>query len=199
MGIAGLLMTPALRKHRGWRVLLVLMVIYFCSLVAFDNLKFHVYLIHILPLFTLAVAVWVCWLWTRRVVSRWVVALGVVVFVGVQIGGSAWRIVQNPYRETYWPVIEYLKQNVKPGETLMGTAELAFGLGFDTPVIDDIGLGYLTKKRADWIVVEGRYRTRFNNFSAAEQDRKQYIDRLLRQEYQQMFAKGLFVIYARRP
>src|SRR5207247_9465138 len=58
-GIIGGLATAEIRRRKDYRALLILTAIYFFSLPLLDGFKQVFYLVHIIPMFTALLAVWV--------------------------------------------------------------------------------------------------------------------------------------------
>src|SRR3954453_15783298 len=105
--------------------------IYFLYNVLFDAVRIYLYLVHVVPCYIALFAVFCRWLWTRKRGPRWVPAAATAGFLRAQLAGTAYTIVRRAYAKDFVPVAAYLKQHVKPGELVVGSAELAFALGFD--------------------------------------------------------------------
>lgn len=198
LALCGALFTPTLRKHVGYRALLIMTGIYFVMLTMLDGQKETPYLLHILPLHIAMLAVWIRWCWTKRLVPAWIMAACFVVFASLQIGGMMYRIRQNTYHTLYMPAIGWLKQNTSPESTITGTPALGFGLGFNDNLSTDVRLGYASGKRPDLIVVGDDYVSSFKEYQNKEPELYQYINRLLAEEYREVYENPAFKIYARR-
>ena len=197
-GLAGVLLIKELRRNRNMRALLVLTAIYFAVLALIDGQKQTTYLIHIVPLYAILLASVIGYFWRMRLVPRFVVVLAVVAVIAVPLGGMALKISQNTRGRLYKPMIAYLQQNMAPEDSVMGGADLAFGLGFDPRLIADGRFGYYTGKRPRFIVydsaVEGSWadsRLHFPEFY-------EYFPRLLRDEYRVTYENPAYKIYERR-
>jgi hypothetical protein len=197
-GITGSIFTRDIRQHRGYRALLIITAIYFTFMSLVEGFKFHVYLIYTVPLFAALLAVWVNRLWSDRSVPAQAIAVCVAGFASLQVGGITYAMVQNPYRNTYMPVVNYLKAHADEKTLIMGSSELGFELGFfNGRLIDDVRLGHNSGKRPGLIVVDRRYET-FFDWLRVEPGVRPHIDRLLAEDYRLVFRQDSFKIYARR-
>jgi 4-amino-4-deoxy-L-arabinose transferase-like glycosyltransferase len=145
-----------LRREAGVRILLIFTAISFVLLMCFQ--KNWYYLVFIIPYYTALLAVASAWFWRKYVGSRAFVVALLVPFLVVQLGILSFRIVHNDYRGRYLKAVDFLKQDAKPGDLIMGSGELAFELGFDGQVLDDARLGFYTGKKPEYIVLEAHYR-----------------------------------------
>jgi hypothetical protein len=196
-GIIGSVFVRSIRTNPGYRVLIFLTGIYFLLLTLFDGQKLAWYLVHTIPLFAALLAIFVHWLWTSTRMPRWAIALPLVLFAMLQLGGIAQRIRQREYQKTYLPAASFLKANAEPSSLIMGSSELAFALGFDANLVDDVRLGYYTGKRPDFIVVEEVYQDAFIGVSTQNMDVYQHILDLLGNEYRPVYDHNHYKIYAR--
>jgi len=149
------------------------------SLSLFENLKVPHYLVYTLPVFAALVAVAV-----RAVpAGRWrsIVYAAAALLICFQ-AGSVLRlmVVANSYA-AYVPAIRWIHANVPRQALIMGDSSLYFDLGTEQ-LVDDIRLGYLTGKKADIVIVDGRYREVFEYLRSEEPDAWRYIDHYLRAE-----------------
>ena len=197
VGIVGAVAVRSIRNHRGYRVILLLTGINFLLLTLFDGQKLAWYLVHTIPLFAALLAIFVHWLWTSTRVPRWAIALPLVLFAMLQIGGAAQRIRQREYQNTYAPAVSFLKANAPPSAMVMGSTELAFALGFESNLVDDVRLGYYTGKRPDFIVVEEIYEDAFIGMNEQNQDVYRHINDVIANEFHPVYDHGHYKIYAR--
>ncbi|HEV7860817.1 MAG TPA: glycosyltransferase family 39 protein [Pyrinomonadaceae bacterium] len=197
IAIIGVLSVRAIRQHKGYRALLMLTAIYFIILTFFDGQKMSFYLVHIIPLYTAILAVWINWCWSRRLLPRWLVALAVCGLVALQVGGVLYRVKVNAYRNSYMAAVDVVKQNAKPDTLVMGSAILGFELGFDH-VLDDVRLGLYSGKRPDLIVIGEPYEEALKEYEAHQTVEWQHIQRLLAEDYREVYDHELYRIYVRR-
>jgi hypothetical protein len=194
VAIAGTLFVRRLRAERHVRVLLWLTAIYFFALSLADGQKLYYYLVHIVPLYTAVLAVWLLWCWRGRVVPRALVALAVGGLLVVQAGGLLYRMKVNTYGQGYAPAVAFLKEHTTPQTTIMASGDIGFGLGFDRDLLDDTRLGYYTGVRPEVIVVEEIYGENFKGWRASEPALADHVARTLA-GYDPVFDQGGYQIY----
>lgn len=197
VGILGVLFTRSIRTHRGFRALLYLTGIYFLILTIVDGQKLSWYLVHMIPLFAALLAAFLHWLWFNTRWLRWPIVAAMGLFLMLQVGGIVLRIRQNSYQKSYVPAINFLKRNANPSSMIMGSTELAFGLGFNSNLVDDIRLGYYTGKKPDFIVVDEIYQDAFKGVETQDLDVYQHVLDTLAKEYHAVYDHGYYKIYAR--
>jgi 4-amino-4-deoxy-L-arabinose transferase-like glycosyltransferase len=197
-GVLGVCGVSALRRHGGYRVLLILTGIFFVLLSLLEGHKSDVYLINMIPLLAALLAVWVVWCWRSGFAPRWLLAVCLAGFVTLQAGGVAYLIKQNYYRSRYLPVTTYLKQHLTPNALTMGSAELGFEIGFDR-LIDDVWLGYYSGKSPDFIVMGSRYEDMMRLFQTKQPEVYRYAQTRLSGEYRLVYeAAPYWKVYQRR-
>jgi hypothetical protein len=117
-------------------------------------------------------------------------------FAALQLGGLLLRIRQDDYRRSYLPAIDFLKRNAGSA-LIMGSTDLAFQLGFDANLVDDIRLGYYSGKRPDFIVIDEIYENAFAGIETQDMTVYQHMMDLLANEYHPVYDHGHYKIYAR--
>lgn len=189
--VAALLGCFAARKREGERELLALTLITLASLFLFEGHKNPIYLIHVLPYLTLCLAVAL-----RRVWERWPRASAclVVCYLLAQVSGVALVIWRDEYRRDFLPVVGQLRSC---DGLVMGSAELAFGLGFDSGLVDDWRLGYHSGKRPDVVVMGKQYDGMIAGLKVREPEAYEYAVRLL-SGYETAFEGGAYRVLVRR-
>lgn len=165
------------------------------SLAVFENLKVPHYLVYTLPMFAACVAIAV-----RAVpAGRWrsIAHAGAALLICFQ-AGSVLRlmVVTNSY-SLYLPAIRWIHANVPRQAMIMGDSSLYFDLG-TVQLVDDIRLGYLTGKKADIIIVDGRYRDCFDYLRWEEPDVWHYIEHYLRDECRAIPINAGYTVYVPR-
>jgi hypothetical protein len=195
-GVLGALFTRAIRTHRSYKVLFGLLGIYVLILTLVDGQKLSWYLVHMIPLFAALLAVFINWLWTNTRLPRWAIVAPMVLFALLQLGGMLLRIRQNDYKKSYMPATNFLKTSAGPG-LIMGSTELAFQLGFDSNLVDDIRLGYYSGKKPDFIVVDEIYEDAFKGIGTQDLTVYQYVVDLIANQYHPVYDYGHYKIYAR--
>jgi 4-amino-4-deoxy-L-arabinose transferase-like glycosyltransferase len=198
-GFLACLFTARIRRDRGFRALLILAGIFFLMLPVLDGLKQLFYLLPIISVFCALFSGWLTLQWRERSVPRPLLAAMVGCLVLVQVGVSASRIKQNVYAKSYLPAVNFVKGSAGTSALVMGSAELAFGLGFDSNLVDDFRLGYRSGKRADFIVMDRqRYREWIGHLEQQDPGNYRYIQSMLANDYRVVFDQPLYTVYAVR-
>jgi 4-amino-4-deoxy-L-arabinose transferase-like glycosyltransferase len=184
--IIAALAIPRLRRRPGVKPILLMLALNFGLLTCLQ--KNYYYLIYVLPIYAGIVALTLWWLWENtlfaRRVPKWAI-IGIVLLIpALNISVSVTRFVHNDYSGRFIPAIEFLRQNMLPGDLVVGSGELAFGLGFDGAVVDDARLGFTSGKRPDFIVIEAFYGLMWMQwFKVYEPETYSYSRELLEHEY----------------
>jgi len=197
VGVIGALAVRSIRTHKGFRALLYLTGIYFLILTLVDGQKLSWYLVHMIPFYAALLAIFLMWLWEHSRAPRWLIVTPMAAFMLLQVGGLVQRIRQNSYTGSYLPAVSFLKANAGPSSLIMGSTELAFGLGYDANLVDDIRLGYYTGKRPDFIVVEEIYQDAFTGIGTQDLTVYQHVLDLIANEYHPVYDHAHYKIYAR--
>jgi hypothetical protein len=193
-GIAGVFLSPRLRRHPSSRVLLSMAALTFVLMVVVEGAKQDWYLVHIIPLLSALLAVWVVHCLKDRVLPAGVIALGLAGLVAVNVGLVSWLVYRTDYQSRYLPVIEFLRTAPNEHARIIGSAELGFQVGFDR-VSDDTRLGYYSKKKPDLIVVEPIYDGWFRKHEVREPDVYRHVRTTLAGA-RKVFDNGLYRVYS---
>jgi len=197
-GAAGASLTRDLSGQKGVRALLFLLILFIAVFAILIGNKSPRYLVHILPLFMCATGIWIAWCWRRSSLLRSCVVGGLMLLVILQLGVSYGRIRQDLYRTIYLPAISELMQLDYESGIIMGSAELAFSLGFRQNLVDDPRLGFVSGKRPDIVVIEARYRSRFEVYKREEPETYRWVSQLLSDEFISVHRNGFYEIYVRK-
>jgi 4-amino-4-deoxy-L-arabinose transferase-like glycosyltransferase len=199
VALAGCLSVRGIRTHKGYRALLVLTGIFFLVLTFFDGQKLSFYLVHIVPLYTALLAVWIYWCYSTRFLPAWLLALCVGGLLTVQLGGILYRMKLNVYQKSYVAATDFIKTHARDDSTVMGSAVLGFELGYER-ILDDVRFGFNTGKRADFLVVNDVYEEGINHYRAGGEGAalQAHINNMLTQEYELVYDRNFYQIYARR-
>jgi 4-amino-4-deoxy-L-arabinose transferase-like glycosyltransferase len=197
-GFAGCLLTPSIRRDPRCRIFLILTPLYFLAMSVIDGTKNHWYLAHITPLLAACLAIWAYTCAERKLVPQWLLAMGLCGVALVQAGGIGYRIYLNSYSRRYQPVVAYLKQHMQPDTLIFASSAYGFDFGMTRKnLIDDTGCGYLTGRRAEFIVVDEIYA---DDFAGHRKDRPAvaaFVDRLLQTDYRVVYDRNEIAIYQR--
>ena len=198
-GFLACALTTRIRRDRGFRALLILTGIFFFMLPILDGFRQLFYLLPIIPAFCALFSGWLTLQWRERSLPRPVLAAMVACLVVVQAGVSASRIRQNVYGNSYVPAVRFLKNNAPSNAMVLGSAELAFALGFQANLVDDYRLGYRSGKKADYIVMDRqRYAEWIGQLERQDPPNFRYIQTMLTNEYRVVFDEPMYTIYARK-
>ncbi len=198
-GFLACLLTPRIRRDHGFRALLVLAVIFFLTLPLLDGLRQLYYLLPIITVFCALFSGWLSLNWREHTVPRPVLAIILTGLLVVQVAVSASRIRGNVYGRSYVPAVNFLKDAAGTNALVMGSAELAFGLGFDSNLVDDFRLGYRSGKRADTIVIDRqRYLEWIGHLQQQDPPNYRYIQTMLANDYKVVYDEPLYRIYSRK-
>jgi hypothetical protein len=157
VGIVGCLSSRAIRSDPRFKPLLALLGIHFFFLTFCENMKFAYYLVHLVPLYWAALAVFVYESVKRGRAPKWAVAVMLGIVAAVQVGGVLAKIRLNDYARSYLPAVEFVKRQAAPTDLVAASCSFGFGYGFDRNLIDDDTLGYYNGKRPKFIVAEEIY------------------------------------------
>jgi hypothetical protein len=198
-GAIGVLATPKIRNHRGYRALLLIWLASSITISLIDPDAQRFYMLHFSMTLAVLFAVWVWTCWQGGTVPRFILAGMAAALVAVQLSTSAWHIRQNLYRNDYLASTNYLKPLLHPGDLVFGSAELAFELGFDGTVVDDYRLGYLTGRHATFIVLDrNRYQEWIPGLRNTEPAAYRYIEDMLAQDYTVVQQDAEYQVYRRQ-
>jgi 4-amino-4-deoxy-L-arabinose transferase-like glycosyltransferase len=196
-GLVGALTTPAIRRNRGYQLLLATATVAFVYFWLFEGTKLYLYLAYLTPMLDAILAEWLWSCWQTRPSFRIPVAVTVAVILCITAAGIAFVVTRDDYHHDFLPAINYLKTHAAPQDVIMGSAELGFELGWDRPLVDDVRLGYASGKRPQWIVFEQRYEEWTQVAEHAAPEVHSYIAKMLKDEFQQAFSENNYTIYHR--
>jgi 4-amino-4-deoxy-L-arabinose transferase-like glycosyltransferase len=196
--IAVAALMPDFRKRREHRALFVLIA---AQTFVYSNLDKDVhmfYLVHIMAPVIVLTGLVLDWVLQTKRAPVWAIASVAVVILVVQVSVTAVRIRADGYDLLYLDTTNYLKQHTSPGDLIMGSSELAFQLGFDSNLVDDFRLGYITGKRPDVIVLDkNRYQEWIPNLKVFQPDAWRYTTELIARDFREVHRNAAYITYAR--
>lgn len=198
IALVGAILTRDIRRHKGYRALLILTALYFVLLTVLDGQKETPYLMHVIPLYVALLAVWINWCWTHRTIPASLIAASLAVLMSIQVGGMIFRMRQDTYHKLFVPAISFLKQHSSDTTTINGSPSLGFGLGFTDRLTTDGRLGYVSGKRPDLIVITDENEVSFEEYRTMNPALYQHIEKTLTEDYRQVYDNPAFKVYARR-
>lgn len=197
-GVLGSLTVREIRRTANYRILLVITLIYFLGLTIIDSQKKFYYLIHIVPFYLTMGALFIAWCWKRPNLFGKAAALALISIGLVEIGGLAYRIKRDNYRNNFQPAVAALKQNATDQASIAANPGMAFGMGFPENVLNDPLFGYYSKRRFDYIVVDPESANAIEATKGRNRPFYEYITRLLAVEYDRIYDHGNYAIYSRK-
>ncbi len=180
-------------------ILLTYTAMVFFALVFFEATRLYIYLIYVLPLYTILLAVWLQSLLASK---RWLRALALTITVGwclFTLATIAYRARLNAYSNAYARAAQYLREHVQPKVVFAG-GEFGPPVGFDH-VLDDIYLGYRNHKQPDYIVVDSAWDDWYAEQAGPRPEVYRYIQQTLAEHplvYESHAGPTYYRVYARR-
>jgi hypothetical protein len=197
-GIVAALCNRQIRRHAGYRPLLATGGVTVLVMMAIDSETQTFYLVHFVLWFIAFTAISVVWYWDRRSVPRWSLAGVLALVVLVQFATIGRRVQQHAYSAQYLMTTDYLKRHAGPHDIVMGSAELAFELGFGANLVDDQRLGYRSGKRPSFIVIDAnRYAEWIPQYEQREPQTYRYIHDMMAREFHPVLDNPAYKVYAR--
>jgi 4-amino-4-deoxy-L-arabinose transferase-like glycosyltransferase len=197
-GLLGCALTPKLRREQGARTFLVLIAVGFVLLALIDGQKAHYYLVHLLPIYTALLALWVVHCARLSNGRRLLLALCVAIVVAVQTGGIVYRGYLNNYARSYIPAIRFVRQHWQPGELIVGNPSLAFGLGFFDGLVFDPAAGHRLGLVPKVIVLTEDDENRMVRSSPLSPELREKVRIRLTEEYEKVYERLGYRVYLKR-
>jgi hypothetical protein len=94
-------------------------------------------------------------------------------------------------------MIAYLRENSRDNDVVMGGADLAFGLGFDSNLLSDGRFGYYTGKRPRYIVSDSAVESSWADSKIHVPEFYEYFPRILKEEYSLTYQNAAYKVYER--
>lgn len=181
--VVALIAARPVRERPGSKLILLLALLSFTHLSCLQRSWY--YLVYVLPSLAAALAICIVWLWERRSSASRIAVFGVAIFVVLKVGLFGYRIVQDVSRDSYTTAIQFLRSRARANDVVMGSGDLAFGLGFDGRVIDDCRLGFYTGKRPEYIVLDLQYYAMWMPYLAVHEPQAfRHLRKLLSEDYE---------------
>jgi hypothetical protein len=188
--------TRSIRRHPGFRVLLILTALNVIGLTLLDSFGIEWYLIYIIPFAIVLLAVSVNYLWGATHLSRTAIFLTLSVLVAIQLSVSGLRVIRNN-RSDFEAAAAFLQARLSSYRLVMASAEFGIPLRFDKRLIDDFRLGYRSGKRPDLIVMDvQRYLSWLGGLRVKDAGNYSYIQTLL-SGYHVIYNHGGYSMYER--
>ena len=197
--IIGMLLIGKLRRHPGYRLLLIMTASHCFLLMAFDGKRVWTYLIYIVPMFATLLAIFAVNCWRERLLPRGLLAAACLLFFTVQFATTWTRVSHNDYDRRFLPVTRFLESHAGKTKLIMGPSELGFQLGFGTNLLDDTRLGCVSGKHADYVVIDKLgYAAAISYLEGDDPKCYMYVRTELAEHYRAVYDSGGYTIYARQ-
>ena len=116
----------------------------------------------------------------------------------VQVATTGRRVSQRAYSTIYLATTDYLKAHAQGKGVIMGSAELAFQLGYADNLVDDPRLGFRSGKRPNFIVIDkNRYAEWIPQYEQREPETYRYVRGMMDREFHQVLENDAYRVYAR--
>jgi hypothetical protein len=161
-----------------------------------DGTRQPFYLIHVVPGAAACTAVWLCDQVRRS--YRGVLTVGITGLLGIQLATVAAQVHENAFAHEYRPALAFLKSHSKPGDLVMGDAGLAFGLGFDSGLVDDLRLGYYSGRKPQFIAMNDFDRRWVERRRLDDPQLYHYVRDTLTTKYREVFENSAYTIWVWR-
>ena len=145
---------PRIRKTQNAGLALMLLAIMCVGLTLTDGIKSWIYLVHVIPWFSLVLAIAAVRLAEAKVGGTAIAAAALSALVLIQLAGVVLIASRYSLRTIYLPAVAYIEANIPQSQAIFGSSELGFVLGFDRNLTDDPSLGFWSGKSPDVIVAD---------------------------------------------
>lgn len=196
-GVLAVVLLPFLRRRSDVRLLLVALFLLAGTMATLDGHNQTWYLVHMTPPFAILFAIFVDELWERRTLPRFLITAGVASLITLQLGGSLLRVRLNVFDKQFTPAVHYLLANAAPEQLIIASSDIAFGVGFEWNLIDDIQLGFASGKKPEWIVQDGNWLNIMEIFRTERPAAHAYMERILTGEYRLAYDENGYKIWRR--
>ncbi len=196
-GIVGVIVSP-LRREAGIKTLLSILAIYVLIMTFGVGHKTWSYSVWVIPIYAALFAAWFVRCWRNEIVSHSILRPLLGVVIALQLAICCFQIVKDPYRKVYLPAMERVRLLDDGSGFIMGSAEIAFGLGFSERIVDDANLGFVTGKDPIVIVMNSWYWSRSELKEAENPGLYHYLKNSVPKEFEKVFENEVYKIYAKR-
>jgi len=195
--LVNFLLGPFLLKRKEERAQWYVLLLCFLGLMFVIANKSASYLVWITPLFIInSVVVWQCLKNHRYLGLVYNLAFAYILMIG--ISGQLRIISMEQYRNRYLHDIVEFDTKYYQGGLIYGSGELAFYYDFDDTVIkDDRKLGWVTGRKAEYIVLSPVVSQTLEGLKAQSEDAAKYIRTLFDNEYELSYEGRYYTFYER--
>lgn len=178
------------------RIFIACLVTVLAGMTFLNGFKAHCYMLYAIPFYNAVLAAWLLILWDRKGdAGGLAVCLGAA-FAVVQLSTSIQHIRADEYGRDYQPTVRAVETYRADGKTIVGTAALGFGVGFQG-FKDDWRLGLYTGLKPDVIVMDRSYRYFTIHYKKEEPAVFSHVVSTLNSDYRLAQRYGSFWIFER--
>jgi hypothetical protein len=199
IAIIGGFLRRDIRRGPGFGLLVSLAALSFLLIAVADHGQRPHYLVHILICLPPILVVWIRSSWITGHIPRAVLLAVTAAFLTLQLGRTGHLIWRDSFENNFAPVSRFLAAERKPADLMMGSAELAFSVGFTPRFIDDPGLGYHSGKTPDLIVMGERYEVYADLFRRRDPAIVQHARSVIDRNYCEIYQHARYRVYKRKP
>jgi len=167
------------------------------SLVCWEGTKQGWYLVHLTPLFAAFLALSVSRLWSSGASLARLLAAAQVAIVVVGVAGLAYTASSRNFQTRYQPAIAFLDSHLSPKDLVFARSEFYFDLKCRTCLRDDVHLGILSGRLANYIVVDSDYAGQWALLRHSKPDLYRKIEQRFNTEYRDVFRTPTYRILQR--
>ncbi len=196
LAVLALLRGRELRENRGFRLLFSLTALVFLIMLFFNE-KLTRYLLNITPLYDTLLAIVLVGLYRRGRTARAIAILSFASLLTIQAGGLILRSRFDAYARQFLPAVEFVRERLQPGTTVIASADFGFGIGFDRTT-DDWTLGFYAHERPKLVVIEEQYLHALDTLGRKYPQILQHVNRTLREDYRLVYDHEYYQVYELR-
>jgi 4-amino-4-deoxy-L-arabinose transferase-like glycosyltransferase len=197
--------TPVIWLFRNWKkhqagvqMFAACVATILLTLTFLNGFKASAYLLYVIPLYDAVLAAWLLRMWQRRGDAGAAALILGSYFAFIQIATTVSHIRADEYGREYLPAIHALEKEQAAGKTIVGTAALGFGLGFEG-FADDWRLGLYSHLEPDVLVLDRSYREWVLRFEKEEPLVFAHVVKTLTSTYRPSHRYGSFWLFERVP
>ncbi len=184
---------PSIRRRTGVGLVLIMTGLVFL-IQCFFNQKLSWYLVHIVPLYILLLATAFVALWQKSRWGKFVLTTIFLALLGVQVGGSLYLFMINPYRYDYLPLLTFLNR-LPLNQSINGSAAILFGLHRPDRLRDDATFGYYDHHQPAYIVMDPLYEEALEGLRYNDPPAYRFAEKQLKAT-RKLYDKNEFQVYA---
>jgi hypothetical protein len=128
-GLSGCLVIGNLRRSPPVRTLLLLTAVTLGYLILLDSTKQRTYLVYIVCFYVALLAVFLDWVWQRRLLPRPLLAAGIAAFLAFHAASSFYRVGIDELHRHFYAAADHALRLRTPSSLTVANVKFVFGLG----------------------------------------------------------------------